>query len=296
MSVIPGFQGVTATTATGEYQDGRVALLAAGPDADIRESIRGTNDVWSTPTNEGGFLATPPTVVRMAGDVLAAYALDADRNLWTRRQPAANAPLSGWRLVGPSPFAHQRLTVLPAGAGVRLIGLGLNGQFRTARIEDGQRWVWVTIGGGGFTGTASAVVMPDGTVQLFAVDSTGSVRTQRQTTAGGWPGTWTALGGVTAAGNPSAIMAPDGTLQVVVRGTDNYVYYTGQTAPGASTFTPWRTVTSSEETSTDPTALAVPSANTWVVAYVNDVGVPKLRRYQPPVPARAGAFTELPIM
>jgi hypothetical protein len=295
VSVVPGFLGVTATTATGEYQDGRVALLATGPDADTRESIRGTNDVWSAPTNEGGWLSTPPSVVRMAGDVLAAYAVDASYNLWTRRQPAANAPLSGWRLVAASPFAHQRLTVLPSGAGVRVIGLGHDGQFRTATIVDGVRWAWGTIAGTGFTGTASAVVMPDSTLQLFAVDNTGTVKTQRQATVGSWPG-WTALSGVTAAGNPSAIMAPDGTLQVVVRGTDNYVYYSGQTAPGASTWTPWRTVTTSEETSTDPTALAVPSASTWVVAYVNDVGVPKLRRYQPPVPARGAGFTDLPIM
>jgi hypothetical protein len=137
--------------------------------------------------------------------------------------------------------------------------------------------------------------MPDGTLQLFAVDSAGVVQTQRQG-ATGFPRTWTALSGVTAAGSPSAVMAPDGTLQVVVRGTDGYVYYAGQTAPGATTFNPWRPVTTAEQTSTDPAALAVSSAGTWVVSYVNDTGVPKLRRYQPPTGGRsAEQFVDLPI-
>jgi hypothetical protein len=45
------------------------------------------------------------------------------------------------------------------------------------------------------------------------------------------------------------------------------------------------------------TALAVPSANTWVVAYISDIGVPKLRRYQSPVSARTGkvTFTDVPM-
>lgn len=295
-NVIPGFQGVTGSTATGEYQDGRVELVATGTDADVRESVRGTDNTWSAPTNEGGFLVTAPSIARLTGDVLAAFALDADHNLWARRQPAANAPLGGWQLVGATPLAHQRVTVVPTSTGVRIIGLGQNGLFQSATFENGTLSTWASLGGSGFTGTASAVAMPDGTVQVFAISSTGIVQTQRQT-ASGFPGTWTALSGVTAAGSPSAIMAPDGTLQVVVRGTGNYLYYAGQTAPGASTFAPWHTVTTSEETSMDPTALAVPSASTWVVGYVNDTGTPKLFRYQPPVSARSAtsAFVEVPV-
>jgi tachylectin len=296
LSVVPGFTGVTATTATGEYQDGRVALLATGTDADTRESILGAGDVWSTPTNEGGYLRTAPTVVRLSTDTLAAYALDADYNLWSRKQPAANAPLSGWQLVSGSPLAHERLTVVPTtSGGVRIIGLGRNGLFQTAVYNSGTLSTWSNLGGAGFGGSVSAVTMPDGLLQLFAVDSAGGVQTQRQASTG-FSGTWTALSGVTAAGNPSAVMAPDGTLQVVVRGTDGYVYYAGQPAPGATTFNPWRTVTSAEQTSTDPTALAVPSASTWVVGYVNDTGVPKLRRYAPPTGGRsAEPFVEIPV-
>lgn len=295
-AVIPGLTGVTATTTMSEYQDGRVLLSANGTDADLRETVRGTNDVWDTPGLGGGFMATAPASVRLAGDVVASFALDADYGLWMRRQLGANGPVGAWLPVGGTPLAHQRLTLVPTSAGVRVVGLGRNGKFQTATYENNTLSAWTSLGGGTFTGTVSAVVMPDGTLQVFATDSAGVVQTQRQTTSG-FSGTWTALTGVTVSGGPSAIMAPDGTLQVVVRGTDNYVYYAGQSAPGASTFTPWRVVTTADETSTEPTALAVPSESTWVVSYLTDTGVPKLRRYQPPVGARTAEarFAEVPL-
>lgn len=294
-NVVPGLTGVTATTAIGEYQDGRVVLTANGTDADARESVLGTNDLWSQPANEGGFLVTPPATARLTGNMLAMFALDANYGLWTRRQASANAPLGAWQSIGATPLANQRLTVVPTSTGARIIGLGQDGRFHTATYDNGTLSTWTSLGGSGFTGTTSAVVMPDATVQVFATDSAGTVQTQRQT-ATGFPGTWTALPGVTALGSPSAIMSPAGTLQVVIKGTGNYPYYAGQTAPGASTYTTWRTITTSEETSTDPTALAVPGASTWVVGYVNDIGVPKLLRSQAAV-ARSTqlTFTELPM-
>ena len=293
--VVPGLTGVTATTAVGEYQDGRVVLTANGTDADARESVRGADDVWSPPTNEGGFLVTAPSVTRLTGDVLAEFSLDAGYGLWTRRQAAANMPLGAWQLVGATPLAHQRLTLVPTSAGARIIGLGQDGRFRTATYENGTLSAWTSLGGTVFAGTASAVVMPDNTLQVFATDNTGTVQTQRQT-ATGFPGTWTALPGVAAAGSPSAVMSVGGTLQVVTRGPGNYIYYSGQTAPGSSTWTAWQTITTSDETSTDPTALTVPSAGTWVVAYLTDTNEPKLRRAPASVARTADSeFVEVPI-
>lgn len=293
-AVVPGFTGVTATTALTEYQDGTVLLTANGTDADMRESTRDAADVWATPARGGGFLATAPTSARLTASTVATFGLDANFGLWARRQTTANGPLQGWVGVGGTPLTHQRLTVVPTSTGVRIIGLGRDGQFHTATYENSVLSAWTPLGGSGFTGTASAVKMPDGTLQVFATDSTGAVRTQRQTTSG-FPGTWTTLTGTTAAGNPSAIMAPDGALQVVVRGTDDYLYYASQSAPGATTFEPWRIITTQDQTSTDPTALAAPSVNSWVVAYITNTGLPKLRRYQPPTGSRSPEpFVEIP--
>lgn len=295
VQVVPGLTGVTASTAMGEYQDGRVVLNANGTDTDVRESVRGADDVWSAPTNEGGFLVTAPSLARLTGNILAEFSLDAGYGLWTRRQAAINTPLGAWQSVGTTPLAHQRLTVVPTGTGARIIGLGRDGRFHTATYENGTLSAWTSLGGAGFTGTASAVVMPDNTLQVFATDSTGTVQTQRQT-ATGFPGTWTALSGVAAAGSPSAVMSVGGMLQVVTRGPGNYIYYSGQTAPGSSTWTAWQTITTSDETSTDPTALTVPSAGTWVVGYLTDTNEPKLRR-APASVARSTSpdFVEVPI-
>jgi hypothetical protein len=295
-SVIPGFTGATDTTTMSEYQDGRVLLSANGTDADQRETVRGTNDLWDAPSPGGGFMATAPTSVRLTDGTVATFALDSNYILWMRKQLTANGPLRGWLPLGDTTLAHQRLTIVPTNAGVRIIGLGRDGTFQTATYENQTLSTWTSLGGGTFTGTASAVTMPNGTLQVFATNDAGVVQTTRQTT-NGFPGSWTTLTGPTATGSPSAIMAPNGTLQVVVRGSNSYGYFTGQSAPGSSTFTAWRTITASEQVSTDPTALAAPNANTWVVSYLNNLNEPRLLRYQLPASARTTEtpFVEVPL-
>jgi hypothetical protein len=87
-------------------------------------------------------------------------------------------------------------------------------------------------------------------------------------------------------------MSPAGTLQVVTRGTDNYVYYTGQTAPGSSAYAPWRTVTMNERASSDPTA--IPTPDSWIVGYISDIGEPRIRLNRAPTPPSvAPTFAEL---
>ncbi|MEV0675503.1 hypothetical protein AB0I60_03165 [Actinosynnema sp. NPDC050436] len=85
-------------------------------------------------------------------------------------------------------------------------------------------------------------------------------------------------------------MAPNGTIQLAVRGDDGFVYRTGQTSPGSSTWLPWAEVTGyAHETAVDPTLSL--AADTWVVAFRTPAGDPKLLRYQP-VAARAAESTE----
>lgn len=73
--------------------------------------------------------------------------------------------------------------------------------------------------------------------------------------------------------------APNGALQIVVRGTDGYVYRTGQTTPGATTWLPWQEITGyTEQTAIDPTVSL--AQDTWVIGYRTADGNPKLRRFQ----------------
>lgn len=138
--------------------------------------------------------------------------------------------------------------------------------------------------------------MPDTTLQVIATGPNGVVYSQREGSAG-FPQTWTPVStGLTAAGPVSAIIAPDNKIKVVARGADGMIYYTSQTAPDATTFDPWQAIPGTDETGTDPTALAV--GNTWVVAYRTDLDVPRLRRYQPATAAAAtsSTFVDVPLM
>jgi hypothetical protein len=292
-AAVPGLAGVTATTGLAEYQDGRLVLTANGTDAEMRSSVRTTDDLWAGATTDGGYLASPPALVRQTDNRITVFALDSDHALWVRRQVTVNGPLGGWTRIGDTPLGLGRLSLATTTSGVRLIGLGRDGAFRTAVFENGALGPWTSLGGGSFQGAASVVTMPDGTLQVFATDAAGTVQTQRQTN-GGFPGTWIAVPGVTAAGSPSAVLAPSGTLQIVVRADDGYVYHSRQVAPGSSEYAPWSEVTGyAEQAVTDPTALDVPSEGTWVIAFVNDVRSPKLFRAQPGTARSARSFAEL---
>lgn len=91
-------------------------------------------------------------------------------------------------------------------------------------------------------------------------------------------------------------MAPNGTLQLAVRADDGYSYFTGQVTPGSSEYTLWQEITGYvDQTSTDPTAVAVPDENTWAIAYRNDLDTPKLRKYELPAARSAVPFVDVPL-
>lgn len=231
-----------------------------------------------------------------------------------RKQTGPNGALPAWqRIMEPHtshPLGGRPLVILPTEGGGRIIGRSSDGNIWAGTISAtaassvrpvGHTTAWRSLAAPATFPDVSAVVMPDNTVQLFATGVDGVVQTQRETSTG-FPGTWTPISGVTASGRPSAVMAPDGTLQIVVRANDGYVYYTGQAAPGSPAFNPWQEITNySEQSSTDPTALAVPESNTWVIAYRTDLEVPRLRRHQPSAPGSAatstsgGTFVDIPM-
>jgi hypothetical protein len=297
-AAVPGFTGVTGITSTGEHQDGRVQLVTTGTDAEVRGNVQTVvRGPWSGTETVGGFVPGPATMARQADNTLAMFALDETFGLWARRQTAVNGPFQAWIPVGGTTLAHGPLTVVPITGGVRVLGLGRDGTFQTATYVNHALSAWTSLGGNGFGGSLSAVPMPDGTLQVFAAKA-GTVYTQRQTSTG-FPGTWTALPGLTVSGSPSAIMAPNGTLQVTARADDGYVYFTGQVTPGAGEYTPWREITNyADQSATEPTALAVPDENTWVIAFRNELDTPRLLRAQNPS-ARSAAgvtFTEVPLV
>lgn len=311
LALVPGVVGATGVASMAENQDGRIKLVARGLDAEVRINTKASmTGPWGTATTMGGFVKSAASLVRAGDGTINAYALDRSGQLRNRAQLEPNGPFQAWvaqfampeRWNGGPELRPETLTVLPnprsTSNGVRLFALGDDGSFHTLAMPPGGMPTasqWSSIGGTGLRAPLSALVQSDNTMRLFATGSDGTVYTQSQT-ATGFPATWTAVPGVTASGSVSATKAPDGMIKLVVRATDGFVYYTSET--GAGTFSPWQEITNfTEESSADPTALAVPNSNTWVVAYRSDLDVPRLRRARPAaLTASTESFVEVPVI
>jgi hypothetical protein len=120
---------------------------------------------------------------------------------------------------------------------------------------------FTSLGGSGFTGKVSIVRYPGDLLRVFARDSEGHIKTQKQTTAGtAFPGTWQTVGAEsqTWPGLPAAVMAPDtGLIEVLVRGADGKNYFSQEQAQGAGLWPTWKAIvlTVDEQYATDPTPL-----------------------------------------
>ncbi|WP_188317005.1 tachylectin-related carbohydrate-binding protein [Solihabitans fulvus] len=288
-AAVPGTTLVTGPPALGENADGRIQELAQGTNnAEFYSNTQSTpGNAWAGDTTLGGFMVSPPTLARSSDSTLTAFAVDAQGQLWTRQQATKNGPLLPWLPQPSKNITANQLTVAASGNNLRVVALHTDGVFRTATVTQGMVGAWTDISGLAGTGTASAVVMPDSTLQVFARGTDNQIYTKRETSTG-FPGAWTVIPGITAAGSPSATLGPDGALHVGVRASDNYIYTTGQQAPGAAAYSAWQEITDKTTlTSTDPTLVAMPDASTWVVAFRSDLDVPKLRRNQPAAPAAA---------
>ncbi|WP_460402046.1 tachylectin-related carbohydrate-binding protein [Actinophytocola sediminis] len=297
---IPGFTGVAGTTSTGENADGRIQILANGSDSEHRASIQDqAGGIWTGTIDYGGYLSTTATTARLTNNTLVACAQDGTGALWCRNQLNINRAFSAWRAVTdptPATLSLTRLTLVPEGDDARVFALGADGKYRTAvyDIQTNTMSAWQNLGGTTtFAGTVSAVTLADGKRQLFATDTTGTVRTQRETDTG-FPGTWTALPTIIAAGSPSATMGHDGAIKLVTRTADNKIHFSVQQAPGSDTFTPWALV-SNDPTTSDPTVQAMPAENTWVVSWIDDANTPRLVRAAPPAARTTSAFVEVPL-
>ncbi|MEO6090543.1 MAG: tachylectin-related carbohydrate-binding protein, partial [Umezawaea sp.] len=286
---IPGYNGLTGSPSIGESANGLLRIYGQGTDSDTRGVTQtALNGPWGAFEQQAGRMFSASQFVRTSNERLTLLALDDAGALWTKSQKTTDGQIFPWQKAnqtGTLPGgATRHLTAVASGDAIVLGALSLDGVYRVATLTNGSLSAWVSTSGNGGIGAASMVVMPDNTVQVFVRRADGRVYGQRSRTDGTFAGTWTAVladlaPGVTAAGAPSALMAPNGALQVAVRGTDGFVYRTGQVSPGSTGWLPWAEITEyTEETGVDPTLSL--AADTWVIAFRTPDGDPKLRRFQ----------------
>ncbi|MFE5501274.1 tachylectin-related carbohydrate-binding protein [Amycolatopsis japonica] len=305
-SVVPGFDGVTGIPGAGEYADGRVQLVGLGRNSEAKSSTQTSpTGAWTAPGSIGGFMTGPVALVRTGTGVVYGYGVDDKGCLWRAAQTAVNTELGPWRVVDCRDYAPVAPSIAAKAARWSVIVPTKSGEYfsfvQTAQLF----YPPASLGGSGFSGSASTIVNGGGKFQVFARGADGQIYTQVETDDGGvfpgYPKTWTVVPGLTAAGAPSAVLSPAGTIEIVARGTDGYVYNTGERAAGTGTYRAWRDITGGAEKSlTDPAAVALPDQNLWVVGYGAEDGVPKLRKAAIPTVNRSEeifpAFVDLPVV
>lgn len=290
LRTVPQSQGLTGGASLATQEDGRLLALGTGTNSSILSALQPTKDaLFGVGKDFGGFTASSPTVVKGKDNLLSAFIVDGNGDIWTRGQNTANAELRPWTkgytsfpgtTPGPTPkFSGRAVTAVADNGAIVVIASDLNGQSWVANYYGNGNFIggWTALGQPADTtlaSAASATLTRDGTVQLAARGIDGRVYTKRQGTDGSWTGAWTKIHDRTFLGQPSILTSTGGTTFVVARGTDRFIYETGTTTPGGAIYRTWNLVRGSdfpEPSDTDAGVVAMSNGN-WVLSYRNEFG------------------------
>ena len=271
--------GYTGQPITAQLSDGRLQVVAheaAAGDVHYRDELGAGSGDFDAIRDLSAPMAAQPTVGPYAPGRLAFYAV-IDGALWYDPQAAGDSTWSigGWRSLGGT-----GLTGVPASSptttGAAVFAANTTGQIQTATLDGTTLSDWTSLGGAGL-GDPDVLPLPGNLALITARASDGSISYKMQNSDGGWPAAWTTIPGVTAAGKPSAVIgSADGRVDIAVRGTDNLVYLTQETAPSSGQFGGWIQASDPDDlpgtvADSDPTAFAydVPSGRSFGVAFQN---------------------------
>ncbi|MBP2323814.1 hypothetical protein JOF56_004199 [Kibdelosporangium banguiense] len=268
---LSGFQNFTGRATAALRQDGKlVAFGHSSSDADVRsftQSASGSS-IWTGPENVKGAFASSPILLRGAGDLLTAFAVAGDGQLWFASQATVDSGFMSWRKAVGSGGVSSQFTVLRSGNDFEVVYRTAAGVVEVKKLVNGSLGAARVAGGVMTDGIPSAVVFADGKVQLVARGTDNKLYTQKETATGF--GGWTNIsGGFTFKGSPAALLNAHGIVEVVARESDNTVRRSGQTAPGSSAWRIWET--NFDQSVTDPTFTAV-TGNEQRIFYIDGNG------------------------
>jgi hypothetical protein len=253
---LAGHQNFTGQATAALRQDGKLVTLAhSSSDADVRsftQSASGSS-IWAGPTNVKGAFASSPIVLRGSGDLLTAFAVDGDGQLWFASTPTVDGDFMPWRKAVGSGGMSKQFTVLRSGNDFEIVYRTTAGLVEVKKLANGTLGAARTAAGLTTDSTPSAVVFADNKVQIVARGADNKVYTQKETAAG-FAG-WTDISdGLTFRGAPAALLNVHGIVEIAMRDSDNMVRRVGQTAPGSSAWRFWET--NFDYSVTDPTFTA----------------------------------------
>lgn len=198
--------------------DGRMSVLATGPDGQMHAALQVPDRFGLQPaTEEGGRMATSPASGAI-GTKAFHFAIDPKGALWMKPQLLSTGEFLPWRPVGVTGLAARTVMVTSAGAGPLTLGVVTSGgQVKLGTFDGTTVAGWTTVATGA-TGTPSLVIYPganDGVIAYRGADDAVHARIL-PLKAGGRSGAWQVLGGSTV-GDPVVEVTDSGRSIVVVR-------------------------------------------------------------------------------
>ncbi|MBB5907255.1 tachylectin-related carbohydrate-binding protein [Actinoalloteichus hymeniacidonis] len=248
---------------------------------------------WIPLEPEGGFMVAAPSLLQGPDGTMVAFAVDEDGGLWTADQMGAGH-LGGWRqLAGTPALAPEPPTVISTESELHFVVRTETGELVENRLQGGG-WVDTTWQSLDLTADhpAAAVLRADGTVAIAAVHE-GAVHL-RETGQG-----WSVLDGVTATGPAAMAESVWGTLELLVRGSDGYLFATGEVESDSVELRPWETV-SLQPSATDP-ALISSDTGRLIGAYRSTESIMHILYRRPPevrttsVVGQDAEFVDVPV-
>ncbi len=268
-TAVPTNDAFTGTPLLLPTADNKVQLVAQALEGGEMWSLTRQTDspaTWSSWTDQGGTMASPPAAGRLTDGTNVMFATDTDGRLWHHTG-------STWRSLGDADLVGTP-AIEVIRDGLQIFAVNTGGQLVTAAYRAGSLSSWTNLGGTALNGTPAVVRYPGYRFSVFVREGDGTIVTKRQDAESGpYSANWQPLPGRTAAGSPSALLSPVlGTTEVVVRGTDSRVYSTGETTQGSGTWRDWRDASDNpdaELSATDPTLISYTNTSgaNWGILY-----------------------------
>ena len=234
--------------------DGRLELFAFGRTTD-GTVMHAWQAQWSNSSDwygwcDMGFTGTTPATVGANGDgTLVLAAGNQFSQLSYASQTAWSNGWSAWTALPPVPGGGGDAAGVAADADGRLqlflVGTTGGHLYRNGQVSWSNGWSgWQDHGapdGAELYGPVTAARSGDGRIEVFAIDTHGSLWNVRQTAPSSAYSGWNAYGnpGVAVEDPPALARSADGRLELFVRGQDSLLYHQWETAVGTFSWSGW---------------------------------------------------------